>query len=135
MMPRGPSTLQIALDDLQADFAYTARNVYADVGVRFAVGVVDVRAAHLLEPLGVDLAQATFGFRLDPDLARKQYRCLSDTALYGGGEIPRVIARQIHRGLSSSHPNVDSREGKAIQIQIALSRAQPNHEVGGHFVV
>ena len=40
--------------------------------VRFAVGGVDVRVAHPLESLGVDLAQATFGFRLDPNIAWQQ---------------------------------------------------------------
>jgi hypothetical protein len=77
------------LDDLQVDLAYAALDVYAEVGVRFAVGVVDILAAHLLKPLGVDLAEAALGFRLDSNLAWQQYRRLSDTALYGGVEVPR----------------------------------------------
>src|ERR671920_58830 len=130
-----PGTPERASDDLQVDLAYAALDVHAEVGVRFAVGVVDVGVAHLIEPFGVDLAKATFGFRLDPDPAWQQYRCLSDPALYAGVEVPRVIAREIHRGLASPHLKVDSRQGEAVQIQITLPRSHLNHELGGHFVV
>src|SRR5215208_4164908 len=97
-----------SLDDLQVDLAYAALDVYADVDVRLAVGVVDVRAAHLLEPLGIDLAQATFGFRLNPNPAWKQYRCLSYPALYAGVEVLCVITREIHRGLARPHLKINS---------------------------
>src|ERR687890_1537839 len=130
-----PGTPERVSDDLQVDLAYAALDVYADVDVRFAIGVVDVRVAHLLEPLGVDPTEATFGLRLDPNLAGQQYRGLSDPALYAGVEALGVVARQIHRALASSHPNVDSRQGEAVQIQVTLSRAQPDHEIGGHLVV
>src|SRR5215208_6011261 len=124
-----------SLDDLQVDLPNAALDLYAEVDVRFAVGVVDVRVAYPLEPLGIDLAQATFGFRLNPYVAWKQYRCLSNPALYAGVEALHVIAREIHCGLACSHLKINSPQGEAVQIQIALSRAHLHHEIGWHFVV
>src|SRR5687768_5570022 len=57
------------LDDLQVDLADAALDVYAEVDIGFAVGVVDVSVAHRLKSLGIDLAQATFSFCLNPNLA------------------------------------------------------------------
>src|SRR5215203_4364404 len=91
------------LDDLQVDLPDAAFDVHAEVDVRFSVGVVDVGVAHLLEPLGVDLAQAAFGLCLDPHPAWQQYRGLSNPALYAGVEALRIVAREINRGLASPH--------------------------------
>ena len=43
-------------DYLQVDLPDTALDVYVERNIRFAVGVVDVRVAHPLKPLGIDLA-------------------------------------------------------------------------------
>src|ERR671916_604589 len=94
-------------DDLQVDLAYAALDVYVERNIRFAVGVVDVGAAHPLKPHGIDLAQSSLGFRLDPDLAWKRYRCLSYPALYGGVEALGVIAREVHRGLARPHLDLE----------------------------
>ena len=66
--PRSPGaskTREKASDDLQVDLAYAALDVYVERNIRFAVGPVDVRVAHPLESLGVDLAQSSLGFRLE----------------------------------------------------------------------
>jgi hypothetical protein len=66
--PRSPGarqTRETASDDLQVDLAYTALDVYIERNIGFAVGPVDVRVAHPLESLGVDLAQSSLGFRLE----------------------------------------------------------------------
>src|SRR5918998_3039199 len=114
---------ETALDDLQVDLAYAALDVDAQGNARVPVGVVHVRVALPLEPLGVDLAQATFGFRLDPDPAGQHDRRLPHPALYAGVEVLRVITREIHRGLACPHLKIEARQGEAVQIQITLSCA------------
>ena len=91
------------LDDLQVDLPDATFDVHAEVDVRFAVGVVDVGVAHLLEPLSVDLAQAAFGLCLDPNPAWQQHSRLTYPALYAGVEALRIVAREINRGLASPH--------------------------------
>src|SRR5215212_10226375 len=124
-----------SLDDLQVDLAYAALDVYTEVDIRFAVGVVDVRVAHLLEPFGVDPTDSTFGFRLDPYLAGQQHRGLAYPTPYAGVEALRVVAREIHRGLARTHLKIYSLKGEAVQIQVALSRADLHHEIGRYLVV
>jgi len=62
-----------------------------------------------LSPLGIDLAQTTFGFRLYPNLAGQQHRCLSNPTLYAGVEVTVVVAREIHRGFARTHLKIESR--------------------------
>src|SRR5215210_4274977 len=65
-----------SLDHLQVDLAHAALDIDIQGDVRVAVGAVDVRISLPLESLGVDLAQAALGFRLNPNLAGQEHRCL-----------------------------------------------------------
>src|SRR5918998_1216667 len=109
---------ETALDDLQVDLAYAALDVDAQGNAR-----VHVRVVLPLEPLGVDLAQATLGIRLNPNRAGQQYRCLPHPALYAGPEGLRVITREIHRGLACPHLKIEACQGEAVEVQITLSCA------------
>src|SRR5215218_2030610 len=90
-----------ASDQLQVDLSDATMDIQGDVGA--AVGIVHVRVSLPLESLGVDLAQATLGFRPHANLAGQQHRCLANPALYSGVEILFIIPSEVHRGLPSPH--------------------------------
>src|SRR5829696_10076503 len=124
---------EAASHHLQVDLPYASSDfdIQGDFGV--AVGVVDVRVALPAEALGVYLAQAALGPHPHP--AWQKHRCLAYPALYAGVKTLSVIAGQVHRCLPSSHLEVEPRQGKAVQIQVALPCAHLHHEIGGYRVV
>src|SRR5918995_4845883 len=84
-------------DYFQVDLPNAALDVDFKGNIRVAVGVVHVRVALLVEPLGVDVAEAALGPGSHTDFAGKHYRRLPDPALYARVEILCVITGEIHR--------------------------------------
>src|SRR5215208_3132466 len=64
-----------ASDYLEVDLPNAALDVDFEGDIRVAVGVVHVRVALLLEPLGVDVAEPASGPGPHTDFAGKHYRC------------------------------------------------------------
>src|SRR5919112_614077 len=114
-------------DYLQVDLPDAASDIDIQGGVRIPVGVVYVSVSILLEALGVDLAEAAFGPHPHSHFAWHQHRCLAYPALYAGVETPSVVAGQVHRCISGSHLEVESRQGEAVQV--ALTCAFLHHEI------
>src|ERR671921_1011591 len=90
-------------DYFQVDLPNAALDVDFEGDLGFAVGVVHVRVALLVEPLSVDVAEAALGPCPHTDLAGKHYRRLPDPALYARVEILCVIAGEIHRRRTRPH--------------------------------
>src|SRR5687767_14406230 len=126
---------EAASDYLKVDLPNAALDVDFEGDIRVVIGVVHVRVALLLEPLGVDVAEAAFGLGPHADFAGKHYRCLPDPALYAGVEVPGVITCEVHRRLPCPHLESQPRQRKTIQVQSTLPCAHLYTEVGRHLVV
>src|SRR5918994_364896 len=81
---------QATSHNLQVDLPDAASDVDFESDVGVPIGAVHVRVALPLEPLGVDLAEATLGPRPHTHFARQQHGCLTDPALYAGLDILAV---------------------------------------------